>query len=221
MQKHLQKVYSTLTCAIAVMALGAFCDMVYGFGGIITNLIAFGCLMALVAVQPTPSNLNNRYAYLATFAFCQGAGLGDLLSLALMINPAIIFTALLGTSLVFGSFSLAALTTQRRSYLFLGGYLSSAILGFMALRLVGWITGIGAIAYSIELYLGLLVFSGYVLFDTQLIVERASAGDFDHVKHALDLFVDFVAILVRVVIILMKNQERRDSNERKDKRRRA
>ena len=108
-----------------------------------------------------------------------------------------------------------------RSYLFLGGYLSSAILGFMALRLVGWITGIGAIAYSIELYLGLLVFSGYVLFDTQLIVERASAGDFDHVKHALDLFVDFVAILVRVVIILMRNQERRDSNERKDKRRRA
>lgn len=32
-------------------------------------------------------------------------------------------------------------------------------------------------------YLGLLVFAGYVLFDTQLVVERASAGDMDNIQH--------------------------------------
>lgn len=64
-------------------------------------------------------------------------------------------------------------------------------------------------------YLGLLVFSGYVLFDTQLVVERASAGDMDNVQHALDLFVDFVAIAVRVLVILMKNQEKREQERRR------
>lgn len=80
--------------------------------------------------------------------------------------------------------------------------------------------GFGSFAFEVELYLGLVVFSGYVLFDTQLIVERASAGDFDHIKHALDLFVDAVAIAVRVLVILLKNQEKRDSREQRRKQRR-
>jgi hypothetical protein len=53
----------------------------------------------------------------------------------------------------------------------------------------------------------------------QMVVERASAGDMDIVQHALDLFVDFVAIFVRVLIVLMKNTEQRDRREREKKRR--
>lgn len=40
----------------------------------------------------------------------------------------------------------------------------------------------------------------------------------DHVKHALDLFVDFIAILVRVLVILLRNQEKRESDERRKRR---
>jgi len=41
----------------------------------------------------------------------------------------------------------------------------------------------------------------------QLIIERAYAGEKDHVKHALDLFVDFAAIFVRILVRLVKQAQ--------------
>ena len=55
----------------------------------------------------------------------------------------------------------------------------------------------------LQLYFGLLVFLGYVVVDTQEIIERAHLGDLDYVKHALTLFTDFAAVFVRILIILV------------------
>ncbi len=67
-----------------------------------------------------------------------------------------------------------------RSYLFLGGFLSSAVSAMMLLRLGSWMFGgRGGFAYTAELYGGLAVFIGYVLFDTQvrkLMRRRRSLG---------------------------------------------
>lgn len=66
--------------------------------------------------------------------------------------------------------------------------------------------------------MGMPVFSllcyKYVL---QVIVEKAECGDTDHIKHALDLFVDFAAIFVRILVIMLQNAERRE--EKSDSRR--
>jgi FtsH-binding integral membrane protein len=61
----------------------------------------------------------------------------------------------------------------------------------------GWMDG------ALQLYFGLLVFLGYMVFDTQEIIERAHQGDMDYIKHALTLFTDFVAVLVRVLVIMV------------------
>ncbi len=55
---------------------------------------------------------------------------------------------------------------------------------------------------QIELYGGLLLFCGFVLFDTQLIVEKCERGDTDYIWHSLDLFLDFINIFRRLLIIL-------------------
>lgn len=58
-------------------------------------------------------------------------------------------------------------------------------------------------SYGLQLYFGLLVFLGYMVFDTQEIIERAHGGDMDYIKHALTLFTDFVAVLVRILVIMV------------------
>jgi FtsH-binding integral membrane protein len=58
-----------------------------------------------------------------------------------------------------------------------------------------------------------VVFAGYIIFDTQVIVERCGAGDFDTIKHALDLFVDALAVFVRVLIVLLRSAEKREAEE--------
>jgi Bax inhibitor 1 len=57
----------------------------------------------------------------------------------------------------------------------------------------------------LQLYFGLLVFVGYIVVDTQEIVEKAHFGDLDYVKHALTLFTDLVAIFVRILLIIVSS----------------
>nr|XP_027213418.1 bax inhibitor 1-like [Penaeus vannamei] len=53
-----------------------------------------------------------------------------------------------------------------------------------------------------NLYIGLAVMCGFIVYDTQFIVERARRGDMDYVMHSLNLFVDFVGVFWRLLMIL-------------------
>jgi len=55
----------------------------------------------------------------------------------------------------------------------------------------------------LQLHLGLFVFAGYIIFDTQVMVERASMGVPDYIHDSLQLLLDFVAVFVRILIILV------------------
>lgn len=53
------------------------------------------------------------------------------------------------------------------SWLYLGGALSSAMTVLLLMRLGSYFLGGRAFVFQAELYVGLLMFIGYVLFDTQ------------------------------------------------------
>jgi FtsH-binding integral membrane protein len=128
-------------------------------------------------------------------------GMGPLLGTAISIDPSIIVTALLGTSVIFISFSLSALFAKRGRWLYLGGSLMTVLISLMCLSLANLFFG-SYLIYQVHLYLGLLLMCGFVLYDTQLIIEKRRHGDKDFVSHSLDLFIDFIGIFKRLIIIL-------------------
>ena len=92
--------------------------------------------------------------------------------------------------------------------------------GIMALSSMANLFIGSSMVASAELYMGLFVFSFYVLYDTQVIVERVeSAGVTDDVRHALTLYTDFADIFMRLLVILARSSSR-DEDHQSNRRRR-
>lgn len=214
-RQHLSKVYSCLTATATLATIGAYLHL-YGIleAGLLS---ALGCLGLVLAIHFTTDNGKNfytRFGMLLGFGFCTGQTLGPLLDNVIRINPQIIVTALIGTSVVFVSFSIAAMIAQRGKFLFLGGILMS-ILNTMALFGLANLFFRSTMIFQAQLYVGLGVMSTFILYDTQAIMEKYRMGSRDCVSHSLDLFFDFVSVFRRLLIILSQKEQQRDQRRRK------
>jgi FtsH-binding integral membrane protein len=209
-QEHLKKVYASLAISMIAATAGAYVRLFHSFfRSDFTFLITFGLMIGLMMTPHTPANVGKRMMMLLGFAFTTGLGLGRLIGMVASINPAIIPTALLGTAVVFVCFTFAALYTHKRTYLYFGGMLGTAMMVMLSLSLANLFMG-SQLLYSIELYLGLAVMCGCVLYDTQLIVEKSRRGDDDFIWHCIDLFIDIVGIFRRLLIILAQKEDNKN-----------
>ncbi|KAB0794668.1 hypothetical protein PPYR_11507 [Photinus pyralis] len=208
-RQHLKNVYACLTMSTMAAAVGAsvhlFTEILQaGFISAIGALIFFALLMS--TPDDDGKKLQLRVGYLLGFAGLSGVGLGPLLEHVILVDPSIIITALVGTSLVFVSFSICAMLADRGYWLYLGGTLLTMLNTLMIMALANIFFG-SVILYQANLYLGLLLMCGFVLYDTQLIIEKRRNGNKDFVTHSLDLFVDFIGIFRRLLVILTNKEE--------------
>ncbi|NP_001311898.1 bax inhibitor 1-like [Capsicum annuum] len=212
-QTHLKQVYLTLCCALVASAAGAYLHILWNIGGFLTTLACIGSMVWLLATPPYQEQ--KRVALLMAAALFEGASIGPLIELGINFDPSIVLGAFVGCGVVFGCFSAAAMLARRREYLYLGGLLSSGVSLLMWLHFASSIFGGAMALFKFEVYFGFLVFVGYIVFDTQEIIEKAHLGDMDYVKHALTLFTDFVAVFVRILIIMLKNAFEKEEKKKK------
>ena len=133
--------------------------------------------------------------------------------MAAALDPTIIVSALIGTSVVFVSFTAAALVAKRGQYIFLGGILMSVI-NYMALSALANMFIRSTVIYQGQLYIGLVAMSAFILYDTQAIMEKFRLGQRDPITHSMDLFFDLVSVFRRLVIILSQREERNQRKKR-------
>uniref|UniRef100_A0A7S0YQH9 Bax inhibitor 1 n=1 Tax=Hemiselmis tepida TaxID=464990 RepID=A0A7S0YQH9_9CRYP len=215
-QQHLMRVYACLSTGLMCLALGVYMDGKHHVSGTMTQVLLLGMIFALTMIK----DLYNRLAIFHAVGLLMGCNLGPLVNQVAAFRPDIVMTAAMGTCTIFACFSAAAMVAKRREFLYLGGMLSSAISMLFAARFLNMIMG-GALSsglFAVELYGGLCMFMLYVVFDTQMIIEDAHNRRGDFVEHAMKLLTDFVAIFVRLLVILTQNAEKRERRER-DKRR--
>ncbi|GLT91133.1 hypothetical protein SLE2022_090360 [Rubroshorea leprosula] len=212
-QTHLKKVYLTLCCALVASAVGVYLHLLWNIGGILTTIGCFGSIAWILATPQCQEQ--KRVALLLASAAFQGATIGPVIELAINIDTGVLVSAFVGTAVAFGCFSAAAMLARRREYLYLGGLLSSGMSILLLLQFASYFFGGSTALFKIEMYFGLLLFVGYIVVDTQEMIERAHLGDKDYVKHALLLFTDFVAVFVRILIIMLKSSMEKDEKRKK------
>jgi len=209
-QTHLKNVYTCLMLATAAATLGVWLSSMGWLN--YPRLAIFASMITsiwLFTVEFSAQTQAKCFGLLSATALFTGIYLSQLINLAIDVDPQIVMTAFLFTTIIFVCFTFSALYTQKRTYLYLGGLLSAGTSIMFVLSLMN-LFGRSELIFNVNLYLGLVLACGYILYDTQLIVERAANGDTNYVKHALMLFVDMVDLFVRILIILLKNSQKKE-----------
>ncbi|NXP77112.1 BI1 inhibitor, partial [Ramphastos sulfuratus] len=193
-QEHLKRVYASFALCMFVAAAGAYVNVVthlFQFG-LLTGLGALALMIWLTATPHSRETEQKRLGMLVGFAFLTGRGarvwalgegglgapwrgLGTLT--AVRLRPGLTPCPLPAGVLLSG------LTLM---------ILSSVVNAFVRST---WL-------FTANLYVALMIMCGFVLFDTQLIIEKAESGDKDYIWHCVDLFLDFVDIFRELLMIL-------------------
>ncbi|XP_033728667.1 probable Bax inhibitor 1 [Pecten maximus] len=228
-QAHLKRVYGCLAISMFTAFAGAYIQLYTGWllagilititasiglifqAGILTAIASIGLMFWLKSTSYSKENETKRLGIFAGFTFLSGMSLGSLLNNVNMVDPSIIVTAFLGTLVIFISFLLAALYNTNRTYLYMGGFLLSTLSCMCLARLFNIFIG-SRLIWEVMLYSVLFIFCAFVLYNTQLIVEKKRKGDDDYIWHSVDLFIDFIQIFRRLLIILSNKDKKKEKN---------
>ncbi|KAL6816470.1 hypothetical protein J3E69DRAFT_358625 [Trichoderma sp. SZMC 28015] len=184
---------------------------VVGLGGL---ALSFATMIGTRSISP--DNYVPKYALWTAFNATQAAFVAPLLA---FVPGPLLARAGLYTIAMMGSLSVVGATAKQEKYLYIGGPLlaGAAIVAASGLApLVIPATAVRTLAFTenIWLYGGLAVFGGFTLYDVQKVLHHArlaQAGVIkrDPVNESISLELDFLNIFIRMVQILMLNQNRR------------
>lgn len=203
-RQHVQKVYSLLTMGVATAGLGCAAMIMTPLGKTIPWFLpafgGLGCLLALSFMASASPQV--RLALFFGFTTLEGMSIGPLVKMGAM--KGVLPSALIMTGAIFAGMTAVALLAPRGKLLALGGPLFGMLLGMIAISLFSMFYPT-AFAHSILLYGGLLIFSLFISYDTQSMIERARCGNTDHVGDATSLFLNILNIFTRLLSILGKD----------------
>lgn len=140
------------------------------------------------------------YSFLYIFTFISGVTLYPIVAYYTATAGAnVVINAFATTTVVFTGISIYA-AKSKRNFSFLGGFLFAALLALVAISIFNIffpLSSTGMLAYS---FIGVLVFSGYVLFDISRMKHYGVKAE-DVPLMALSLYLDFINLFISILRI--------------------
>ncbi|XP_046636075.1 growth hormone-inducible transmembrane protein-like [Daphnia pulicaria] len=173
--------------------------------GSIAVMIGTGMLVRSIPYQPGVGSKQAAWAL-------HSAVIGAVIAPMCFLGGPLLLRAAMYTAGIVGGLSTVAVCAPSEKFLNMGGPLA---IGFGAVfaasigsAFLPPTTALGAGLYSIALYGGLVLFSAFLLYDTQKIVKAAevhspyAARPFDPVNASISIYMDTINIFVRIATIL-------------------
>lgn len=222
-KRHISNIYASLTVNVLLTAIGVYIQLyVLALPPLLSFILSIGCVLGL-SFSSQKANFEGkmltkeRCAYFGGFGLLNGMLIANYLhAVHFYVGPQIIPTAFLASVAVFCCLSACALVATQRSYLYLGSLLSGALMYFSLASLLNILLKIKFLN-DVLLWAGLLMYIGFVVYDTQLAVAQFDGGNRDFLLHALQFYINFLSIFMRLVAILSERQEEGNRRRRNDK----
>ena len=192
----LPKVLRTFTLSLAVSLLG------FIVGNFVPPAL-FLPIMILEFVMLIAAFFVRRrkmlsYGFLYAFTFISGITLFPIVtSYLITIGAKPVLMSLAATVAIFGGLSLYASTTKR-DFSFLGGFLTAALLALIVIGIFNLFSPLSSTATLVYSFIGILVFSGYVIFDVNR-MKQYGVSDEAVPLMAVNLYLDFVNLFIYIL----------------------
>lgn len=125
-----------------------------------------------------------------------------------MASMPIIFNALAATAVMVGSLSAYAYMTPTQDFLSWQGPLMVGLCSLLGVSLINmfWPT---PMMTSLMLYGGLALFGGFVLYDTQKLINAAQTRpQFDPLGQSIGMYLDAIIIFQKFLMLFMQNKRK-------------
>ena len=130
-------------------------------------MVFMGAMVYLVYQVKNPQKSESeQIGFMLLISFLMGFVTGPGINMIAEVAPELLIQAALYSSAAFGSFSAVSLFSQRRSYLFLGGIISTMMSVMCFYSLVGWLFSSGNMFGLGYLMCGLFIACLWIIFDT-------------------------------------------------------
>ncbi|KAK7574290.1 hypothetical protein V9T40_011481 [Parthenolecanium corni] len=181
-------------------------------GGTIVAMMGSGILAQ--SIEYSPGFGPKQMAWIL-----HSAVMGAVIAPVCLVGGPILLRAAVYTAGIVGGLSTVAVCAPSDKFLTMGGPLAIG-LGVVFASSIGSAflpptTALGAGLMSMSLYGGLLLFSGFMLYDTQRIIRKAETHPlygvqpYDPINAAISIYLDTMNIFIRMVMILASGNNRK------------
>jgi len=192
----------------AILALGGVIGLSYSKYSVHTKRLPIGNkLTDYWYSKNTPSRLLSYGALIGGMSLT----LTPFISMINDISPTILPTSCLLTSFIFGGSTLYAMFKPNGALLAWQAPLMGGLMGLVGVSMIGLLSHVfmgptvfSSALHSIDTYGGLLLFTAMTAYDTHKAVNMYQAKDPDHLGCSVNLYLDFMNMLIRMMEILAK-----------------